>query len=119
MSFKDMVKSDIHSIFLNCEEFADNRTVIYDGERYEKIPVILTGVEEKERENVRESDFTQGIYSAKRILYCASFDLDEVQPEEGTYIKVENEFGRFEEYRVVSSICEDGMLEIELEAFRE
>ena len=31
MSFKDMVNADIHGVFLNAEEFADKRTVLYDG----------------------------------------------------------------------------------------
>ena len=35
MSFKDMLADDIHNVFLNVDEFAEKRTVEYDGERYE------------------------------------------------------------------------------------
>ena len=45
MSFKDMVESDNKAVFLNTEEFAYNLNVIYDGETYEAIPVVLTGLE--------------------------------------------------------------------------
>lgn len=37
-----MVAADIHNVFLNPDEFADKRTVIYDGETYMDIPVVLT-----------------------------------------------------------------------------
>ena len=40
MSFKDMLTDDIHNVFLNVDEFAEKRTVEYDGERYEDIPII-------------------------------------------------------------------------------
>ena len=38
--FKDMVKRDIHKVFLNTAEFAENRTIRYDGEEYPDIPEI-------------------------------------------------------------------------------
>ena len=40
-AFKDMVARDIHSVFLDTNFFGEKRTVEYDGERYEDIPVVL------------------------------------------------------------------------------
>ena len=44
MSFKDMLADDIRDVFLNLDEFAEKRTVEYDGERYEDIPAVLSGL---------------------------------------------------------------------------
>lgn len=33
--FKDMVAKDVHSVFLNLDEFAEKRTIRYDGEEYQ------------------------------------------------------------------------------------
>lgn len=35
--FKDMVARDNFGVFLNCDEFAEKRTVKYDGATYEDI----------------------------------------------------------------------------------
>ncbi len=49
MSFKEMVSADNKAVFMNPDEFADLRTVIYDGERYEDIPIILSKPKERDR----------------------------------------------------------------------
>lgn len=41
--FRDAVQDDLHGVFLNLDEFAERHTVIYDGETYEDIPVVITG----------------------------------------------------------------------------
>ena len=38
--FKDMVARDNFGVFLNCDEFAEKRTVKYDGATYEDIPIL-------------------------------------------------------------------------------
>ena len=43
MSFKDMVAADIKAVFLNLDEFGEPQTIIYDGETFRDIPVVLTG----------------------------------------------------------------------------
>ena len=52
-SFKDAVQEDLNSVFLNLDEFAETHTVYYDGEEYSDIPIVMTGLSEKER--VRQS----------------------------------------------------------------
>ena len=48
-AFKDMVARDIHNVFLDTNFFGEKRTVEYDGERYEDIPVVMMEAEEKDR----------------------------------------------------------------------
>lgn len=40
--FKDMVARDNFGVFLNCEEFAEKRTIQYDGATYKDIPIVLS-----------------------------------------------------------------------------
>ncbi len=41
MTFKEIAARDIHNVFLNPAELAEERTVRYDGEEYPGIPVSL------------------------------------------------------------------------------
>lgn len=121
MSFKDMVAADIHNVFLNTGEFAERRTVEYDGERYEDIPAVLSGLKEKDRRQL-VSDHVQGLYLVSAVLHCAIADLGGKQPEKGQRIKINDEEGGggfFREFYVASSTCEMGMLRVELEAIDE
>ena len=120
MSFKDMVAADIHGVFLNLDEFAEKRTVEYDGERYEDIPIVLSGLKEKDRRQL-VSDHVQGLYLVS-VLHCAISDLGGKQPEKGMRIRINDEEGGggfFREFYVASSVCEMGMLRVELEAIDE
>lgn len=115
-SFKQQLAADNQKVFLNTVEFAELYTIIYDGETYKDVPAVLTGVEQKERQRI-EADHGEGLYQVSTVLYCAQADLGGVQPEQGSTIKINDETGSdfFIKYRVASSICEIGMLEIELE----
>ena len=72
MSFKDMVAADLHGVFLNVCEFAERRTVIYNGQTFDGadhggIPVLLIQVKETEKP-VRN---TQGFFGVQAKLYAA------------------------------------------------
>lgn len=119
--FKDMVAADNQSVFLNLSEFAEKRTIKYDGEVYEDIPIVLTGMKEKDRRQLMR-DHAQGLYLVSSVLHCAMSDLGGKQPEKGTRIKIndrEGGGGFFREFYVAASVCEIGMLRIELEAIDE
>lgn len=119
--FKDMVTADNQSVFLNLGEFAEKRTIKYDGEVYEDIPIVLTGMKEKDRRQLMR-DHAQGLYLVSSVLHCAMSDLGGKQPEKGTRIKIndrEGGGGFFREFYVAASVCEIGMLRIELEAIDE
>lgn len=120
-AFKEMVKTDIHSVFLSPEEFGELRTVRYDGMEYRDIPVVISGREETERQ-ARVDDHAQGLYRASHVLYCALSDLGDMQPERGQRIRINDEEGGggfFREFYVASSTCDMGMLCVELETIDE
>mgnify|MGYP007069916494 CR=1 FL=1 len=121
MSFKDMVAADIHNVFLNTGEFADLRTVVYDGGTYTDIPVVLTSLKEQDRRQI-SSDHAQGLYLVSTILHCAKSDLGDVLPERGMRIKINDQEGGggfFREYYIATSGEEMGMLRLELEGIDE
>lgn len=121
MSFKDMVAADNRNVFLNIGEFAERRTIIYDGETYTDIPIVLSGLKEKDRRQL-VSDHIQGLYLVSSVLHCAEADLGGQQPEKGQHIKINDQEGGggfFREYTVASSVSEAGMLRVELEAIDE
>ena len=118
--FKDMVARDNFGVFLNCDEFAEKRTVKYDGATYEDIPIVLSGLKEKDRRQLM-SDHAQGLYIVSSVLHCALSDLGG-QPERGQRIRINDQEGGggfFREFYVASSVCEMGMLRVELEAVDE
>lgn len=118
--FKDMVADDVHAVFLNLDEFAEKRTIRYDGEEYQDIPIVLSGLKEQERRQL-QSDHVQGLYLVSSVLHCALSDLGGNQPEKGMRIQINNREGGgfFREFYVASSVCEMGMLRVELEAIDE
>ena len=68
------------------------------------------------------SDHVQGLYLVSSVMHCAIDDLGGHQPERGTRIKINDEEGGggfFREFYVASSVCELGMLRVELEAIDE
>lgn len=125
MSFKDIVASDIRGVFLNSEEFADLRTVIYDGETYSDIPVVISNVKEKDRTQngwQSDSDHVQGLYRAVYRFHAALDDLGGVLPEHGMRIQVndrEGGGGFFRGFYITTSGVEMGMVCLELEAIDE
>lgn len=122
-SFKDMVAADNCAIFMNDSEFADRRTVRYDGETFSDIPIVLSGAKQSERPvSVSSGDHGQGLYLVSAVLHCALSDLGGKQPERGTRIQINDEAdggGFFREFYVAASDCEMGMLRVELEAIDE
>jgi hypothetical protein len=116
-----MVAADNRDVFLNGAEFAVLRTVKYDGEDYVDIPVVLSGLKEQDRRAL-VNDHVRGLYQVTSVLHCAISDLGGNQPEQGQRIKInhkENGEGFFSEFYVASSVCEMGMLRVELEAINE
>lgn len=121
MSFKDMVAADNKKVFMNTDEYAEERTVIYDGETYKDIPIILSGLKEKDRRQL-VSDHVQGLYLVSTVLHCARSDLGGKQPEKGMRIQINDRKGGggfFRSFYVAASNTEIGMLRVELEAIDE
>ena len=74
--FKDMVARDNARTFMNLDEFAEKRIVVYDGVTYDGedhagIPVVLSGLKEKDRRQLSgsvEGAATLFIYSSMMRL---------------------------------------------------
>lgn len=120
MGFKEMVAADIKGVFLNPDEYGEPRTIILDGEKYENIIVVISGVKEQDRHQLT-SDHGQGLYAATSVLHCAIADLGGRQPEKGQRIKISDDStGQFfKPFYVTKSDCEMGMLRVELEEVSE
>lgn len=119
--FKDMVAADNHGVFLNIGEFAEKRTIVCDGNTYQDIPIVLSGIKEKDR-RVLTTDHAQGLFLVSAVLHCALSDVGGVQMEKGQRIKINDEEGGggfFRDFYVASSTVELGMLRCELEAIGE
>ncbi len=121
--FINMVLSDNANVFLNLNEFAEKRTVKYDGQTYTDIPIVLRGLKEEDRtQTASSSDHAQGLYRVSSVMHCKLTDLGGNQPEKGCRIKIndtEGGGGFYQEFYVASSVCEIGMLRVELEAIDE
>lgn len=124
--FAGAVESDITGVFLNPAEFGELRTIQYDGETYENIPVVLNGNLQQNRFHARKDptgqptqDHMQGIYLASCILHCKLSDLGGNRPKKGAELRISEEDGFFRDYYVASSNIEMGMLRVELEGMDE
>ncbi len=129
MTFKEAIQRDIAETFLNGNEFAERRTILYDGETYPDVLVVMEGPDELERKPISagggisggRSDSAAGLYQVSVILHCAIADIGGKLPEQGQKIKVsDQEDNRFFcAYYVAASHDEMGMLRLELEAIEE
>jgi len=115
--FKDMVEADNKNVFINASEFAELHSIIYDGVTYEDIPVVLSGIKEKDRRQL-VADHVQGLYLVTTVMHCAASDLGGVVPEKGMKIKI-NDGDFFREFYVATSVVDLGMIRLELEAIDE
>ena len=121
MSFKEMAARDNERVFLDLTTFAERRSIRYDGELYTDIPIVLSGARQSSRVK-HETDHAQGLYAVRRVLHCRLSDLGNHQPEKGQRIFIndrEGGEGYFQPFYVTFSVCEMGMLRVELEAIDE
>ncbi len=120
-SFKEMLAADNKRVFLNTGEFASLRTIIYDGQSFVNIPVVLSGLREDERQQ-KAADHAQGLLLVKTLLQCALADLEGRQPQKGARLQINNQEGGggfFREFYIKEAVCEFGMLRLELEDMNE
>lgn len=106
MSFKDIIKGDVHNVFLNLEEFADIHAV--NGT---EMAVLIDNNEQIEREK-RFNQNMDGIFTNQRLIYVAAADFGPL-PKQGSILTLDKRT-----FRVVDAIDEDGIYSIILEANR-
>lgn len=129
--FKELIEQD-NEVLLNYAEFGEYRTIIYDGVEYPHIKTLVTGDREQKRVQYT-GDHLSGLYTDRTKLHCLLKDVGGVQPEKGTLIRVgepEPDFDDpdynpeehepldiyFREYYIATSVYEEGMLRLHLEA---
>ena len=105
-TFKSIIANDIHSTFLNTEEFSDLHVV--NGV---EMPLQMDEIEQINREK-RYKDNMDGIFVQQRMIYVAASDYGPL-PKRDSLITLD---GR--KYRVADAIDEYGVYSITLEANR-
>lgn len=106
MGFKDVIKADVHKVFLNVEEFSD--THVINGV---EMPVQIDSNEQIEREK-RFNQNMDGIYKNQKLIYVAASDFGPM-PKQGSILTIDKRT-----YRVADAIDEGGIYSITLEANR-
>ena len=106
MTFKELIASDVHNVFLNTEEFSEMHTI--NGE---EMPCQDDSNEQIEREK-RFNQNMDGIYTNQRLIYVAASDFGPL-PKQGSLLTYDGK-----KYRVADAISEDGVYSITLEANR-
>lgn len=106
MTFKEIVSSDIHEVFLNTDEFSD----IHEINGVE-MPVQIDENEQIEREK-RFAQYMDGVYLNQRLIYVAASDYGPL-PKQGSLIVMDGK-----KYRVADAIDEGGVYSMTLEAHR-
>jgi len=106
MTFKDIIADDIHTTFLNVDEFSDIHVI--NGT---EMPVQFDENEQIEREK-RFNQHMDGMYLNQRLIYVAASDYGPL-PKEGSLLTMD---GR--KFRVADAIDEGGVYSITLEANR-
>ena len=106
MGFKNIVREDVHNVFLNIEEFSEIHTI--NGK---SMPVQVDSNEHIEREK-RSAKNIEGIFTNQRLIYVAASDFGPM-PKQGSLLTMDNRM-----FRVADAVDEDGIYSITLEANR-
>ena len=119
MSFKSSVQDDIKRVFLNNDEFAEKHDVIYDGQTFLQIPILLTQIKQSES-TVNDAE---GLYIVSAVAHIALSDMRDIIPEQDQHIRIDDgtALGHpfFREYKIVTSSCDAGMIVLELQVYGE
>ena len=103
MTFKEIAARDIHNVFLNPGEFAEEHKV--NGR---PMPVQVDEHELLERDKSRAGVHQDGLYKSRRLIYVARTDFGP-RPAIGAVLTLDRQ-----QYRVVDCKEETGILSIEL-----
>ncbi len=105
-SFKELIASDVHEVFMNTEEFSEIHMV--NGK---EMAVQIDDIEQIEREK-RFKQNMDGIFVQQRLIYLAADDFGPL-PKKGAILRLDKR-----SYTVAEAIAEDGVYSITLEANR-
>lgn len=104
MSFKEILESDVHDVFMNNDEFSDMHMV--NGK---EMAVQIDSNEQIEREK-RMNQHMDGIYKNQKLIYVAASDFGSL-PAQGSKLTLDGKL-----YKVSDAISEAGIYSITIEA---
>lgn len=104
MSFKELLRQDVKTVFLNPAEFGEEHTV--NGKRMQ---IIIDDNELTEREKRMKSNM-DGIYKKQTLIYVSALDYGPL-PGIGKLVKIDGVT-----FIVTDSINEGGVYSLHLEA---
>lgn len=104
MSFKELLRQDVKTVFLNPTEFGEEHTV--NGKRMQ---IIIDDNELTEREKRMKSNM-DGIYKKQTLIYVSALDYGPL-PGTGKPVKIDDVT-----FIVTDSINEGGVYSLHLEA---
>lgn len=105
-AFKEQVKKDIESTFLNLDEFSDTHTV--NGI---DMPCQIDSIEQIKRAQ-RTNQNMDGIFVQQKLIYVNADDFGPL-PKQGSMLRLDKR-----NYKVVDAIEEGGVYSITIEANR-
>ena len=107
MTFKEQIKADVGTVFLNNDEFSDIHTI--NGKQ---ISVIVDNSELIQRAKITGTAATDGIYSDSILIFVSVAEFPK-RPNIGSMLNLD---GR--DYKVINCTAEGGVYSIELKANR-
>lgn len=105
MTFKDIIKNDIDTTFLNEDEFAEKHVV--DGK---EMTIIIDNNEMLEREKRYKEQFEKGTFVKQMLIYVKASEFGRL-PRIGRLLNLDGK-----NYIVTDAIREGAMYSISLEA---
>ena len=111
MDFKEALKADLQNTFHNINEFAKKVDVYYDGECFESLPVVITGMSKERKKNA--SDHEMGLFLNEKTAFINSTDMP-VEPRKNHIIEINDV-----EYKIIESKEELGQHVLSLEVIDE
>lgn len=106
MTFKEQIRSDINTVFMNVDEFAVEHTV--NGKR---MPVMVDNNELIDRVQGNKSNMN-GLFTKTNLIYVKAKDFGPL-PAVGSVLVLDGLA-----YRITDATNEDGLFSIHLEANR-
>lgn len=119
-TFKQCAAADIHTVFLNEDEFAEKRDIRFDGKVYRDVLAVAeeNALQGKQEKNFLQTqkDHREGLYKRVLTVYLALEDIGGKQPEFGSVFEMNDAAGEsfFHLFYVMESALDSGMLAMRL-----
>lgn len=102
MNFKEALTADLKNTFHNNNEFAQPSTVYYDGESFDSLPVVITGISKERKKNASDHETELFINEVKAFINTADMPLElrknhniEINGIDYSIIEVKEDLGQY------------------------